>query len=288
MSQANITIPVDLTNPGQFFACCGLLELADRLWPGAEGWFDHDSFHLNAPDAACDLILQTISESEITNTLTPEQIARREEFSKLESKDLTAAQKSEKGHLDKLHRELPIVLKGQVSFCIDWFRDKYSGGSRLKTWAGQQSILTITQAMHKGIRVAGINSGNELWKSVYDIGLPFYFDSDLGGQGSGIDIGFVFDALASNKAGQIKVSCKPALEMLCFIGLQRFRPFNLQELNRFVYVAWNIPLSPSIASAAVNRSVPMTGAVFEFSLLYRTDYLKSFLPAQPYKGDRDE
>jgi CRISPR-associated protein Csb3 len=36
----NITIPVDLTNPGQFFACCGLLELADRLWPGAEGWFE--------------------------------------------------------------------------------------------------------------------------------------------------------------------------------------------------------------------------------------------------------
>jgi hypothetical protein len=32
--------PVDLTNPGQFFACCGLLEFADRLWPGAEGWFD--------------------------------------------------------------------------------------------------------------------------------------------------------------------------------------------------------------------------------------------------------
>ena len=30
---------VDPTNPGQFFACCGLLELADRLWPGAEGWF---------------------------------------------------------------------------------------------------------------------------------------------------------------------------------------------------------------------------------------------------------
>jgi CRISPR-associated protein Csx14 len=32
----NIRIPVDLTNPGQFFACCGLLELADRLWPGAD------------------------------------------------------------------------------------------------------------------------------------------------------------------------------------------------------------------------------------------------------------
>jgi len=30
----SITVTVDVTNPGQFFACCGLLELADRLWPG--------------------------------------------------------------------------------------------------------------------------------------------------------------------------------------------------------------------------------------------------------------
>lgn len=28
LPQPNIKIPVDLTNPGQFFACCGLLEVA--------------------------------------------------------------------------------------------------------------------------------------------------------------------------------------------------------------------------------------------------------------------
>ena len=44
--QPNITIPVDLTNPGQFFACCGLLELADRLCSSAEGWFENSEFHL--------------------------------------------------------------------------------------------------------------------------------------------------------------------------------------------------------------------------------------------------
>ena len=38
--EPSITVKVNVTNPGQFFACCGLLELADRLWPGAEGWFD--------------------------------------------------------------------------------------------------------------------------------------------------------------------------------------------------------------------------------------------------------
>src|SRR5271163_2625185 len=43
----SIQIAVDPTNPGQFFACCGLLELADRLWPGAEGWFESiDQFML--------------------------------------------------------------------------------------------------------------------------------------------------------------------------------------------------------------------------------------------------
>ena len=31
-----IQLNVDPTNPGQFFACCGLLELADRLRDGAE------------------------------------------------------------------------------------------------------------------------------------------------------------------------------------------------------------------------------------------------------------
>jgi hypothetical protein len=31
-----IRIAVGPTNPGQFFACCGLLELADRLWQRAE------------------------------------------------------------------------------------------------------------------------------------------------------------------------------------------------------------------------------------------------------------
>ena len=50
-TKPNITVNVDVTNPGQFFACCGLLELADRLWPGAEGWFSNDGvvFHV-----ACD------------------------------------------------------------------------------------------------------------------------------------------------------------------------------------------------------------------------------------------
>jgi CRISPR-associated protein Csx14 len=38
--ESTMRVNVDVTNPGQFFACCGLLELVDRLWPGPEGWFE--------------------------------------------------------------------------------------------------------------------------------------------------------------------------------------------------------------------------------------------------------
>ena len=39
-----IRLKVDPANPGQFFACCGLLEIAERLWDGVEGWFEGDHF----------------------------------------------------------------------------------------------------------------------------------------------------------------------------------------------------------------------------------------------------
>ena len=53
---AESTIPVDLLNPGQVFACLGIMEAADRLLGGAAGAFDwHDgretTFRVAAADA---------------------------------------------------------------------------------------------------------------------------------------------------------------------------------------------------------------------------------------------
>ena len=48
-----IAVQVDVGNPGQFFACCGLLELAHRMWPGAEGWFEGATFSIRTtPETA--------------------------------------------------------------------------------------------------------------------------------------------------------------------------------------------------------------------------------------------
>ncbi len=81
---ANIVIPMDLGNPGQFFACCGLLELADRLWPGTEGRFDYGSFIMaGPPECSLRALLDRLAESTVANTMTPVQSARLEALSSM-------------------------------------------------------------------------------------------------------------------------------------------------------------------------------------------------------------
>jgi CRISPR-associated protein Csb3 len=172
---------------------------------------------------------------------------------------------------------------------VDWFQDDFSGGSRFKTWAGQQSVLDIAQSMHDGAKSLAGNDADVLWRSVRGMGLPFNFDSDLGGQGTALDIGFSFDPLAGSETTRIEGSCKPWLELLCFVGFQRFRPREIKGANRFVYTAWNTPLQPNVAAVATCQAIELPNApAYEFRLLYRTKYLKSFLSAQPFLGDRDE
>lgn len=290
--QPNIAVNVDITNPGQFFACCGLLELADRLWPGAEGWFEDDRFLVaSSPECSLAALFDKLAASTVTNTMTPAQNARLEELSAMKKKqrEVTAGLEDEKKSLDSLRRELPIVLTSEITCRIDWFCDDFSGGSRFKTWAGQQSVLVIARAMHEGIARAMKESDSLLWSSSRDIGLPFNFDSDLGGQGSALDIGFSADSLAGNEVTRIEGTCKPALEFLCFIGLQRFRPREILRENRFVYTAWHIPLLPSVASTVTCGAVNVPDeSLYEFKLLYRTKYLKSFLPSIPFQGNRNE
>lgn len=287
--EANIMIPVDQTNPGQFFACCGLLELADRLRPGAEGWFDGREFQLRF-DLSFDTLIDALRQSTVTNTMSNSQRTRLQDLSLMSKKDRDkAGLEDEKNALDALRREEPVIFRSSFEMRIDWFRDDYSGGSRFKTWAGRQSVLDIASAMLSGLSHVDSADESTLWNSARGIGLPFNFDSDLGGQGSALDIGFSFDPLAASKTTRIEGTCKPALELLAFVALQRFRPRELSGQNRFVYSTWKQPLPVAVAAAVACQAIQFDDAPrYEFRLLYRTKYLKSFLPAIPFQGDNDE
>jgi CRISPR-associated protein Csb3 len=287
-----IAIHIDVANPGQFFACCGLLELADRLWSGVEGRFEGEYFLIiGPPECSLRALLDKLAECTVANTMAAAKIARLEELSSMKKKEreAIAGLEDEKKSLESLRREQPIVITGAVEFRVDWFCNEPSGGSRFKTWAGQQSVLEITKAMHRGLTRAINESNSSPWGSVRGIGLPFNFDSELGGQGSALDIGFSFDPLSGSEMTRIEGTCRPILEFLCFVGLQRFRPREITGENRFVYTIWNAALSPSVAAAVACGAVKVgDGLSHEFKLLYRTKYLKSFLPAIPFQGDRDD
>ena len=285
----SIRVNVDVTNPGQFFACCGLLELADRLWPVAEGWFTEEEFKVEC-GGTLSAVLDALVACHLTNTMTAEQHARLAELTAMGVVGRRRADaEDEYKDLGKIRREFPIVLQTPFDITLDWFIDDYAGGSRYKTWAGQQSVLDISTAMKDALQGTAWRN-EDCWSfSATSGGLPFNFDSDLGAQGGAIDVGFSFDPLAASALTRIESSTRPALELLAFIGLQRFRPAEIKGENRFLYTAWNQPLPVQVSMPAACGAIPIPGASrYEFRLLYRTKYLKSFLPAIPFTGGSDE
>jgi CRISPR-associated protein Csb3 len=302
LAEPTISVHVDPANPGQFFACCGLLELADRICGGAEGWFDSEGhkFLLRCTEAGKHVAAATLGmnivQCLVKNTMTECQIKRRNEILSMPKKDRVEFEKvgGEKKALDSLWREAPIVLPEPFGLRVDWFSDARAGGATFKTWAGQQSVYQILVGIQSALREGGwAGSDPESWlmRSSDADCLPFNFDSDLAGVGSDLDLGFSLDPLKSSKASRIQLYTRPMIEFLSFVGLQRFRPVEMDAdqqrfRRRYRFGLWSKPLVPEVAAAVAGCVAGSADLrVFELRLLYRTDYLKSFLRAVP-RGEK--
>lgn len=248
LPEPSIRIAVDPTNPGQFFACCGLLELAGRHWPGSNGWFADGAFCISAPGT-------------LQNLLSAIRTAPMEQ---IDPDDLMTS---------------PLLLPAPFSLRLDWWLDDRSGGSSFKTWAGQQKVVRIAAAMHAVIDPAALpdslfNTAAVLFDPIERKKVePFYFDARRASQAHSVDIGFSPDAQG------MAMPVFAATEFLCLIGLQRFRPASNGD-KTFRYVAWHLPLVPSVASAVAVGAVPMPESTnYTFRLVFRTKYSKGFLSA---------
>lgn len=253
-SSPQIKIQVAPTNPGQFFACCGLLELADRLTGKAEGWFEKGKgeFMINA---AMDL-----------ETLT-QKIVRA---------PLDARDKTDKASSLSLGK--PFHIR------IDWWKARERGANGLKTWAGSMDGFRIAQAMQKSI------PPRSCLTELFDFGVvcynpndgkkaePFYFDAQRGPNAHPRDVGFAPNDLST--ALGMKTIAHPAVEFLCLVGLQRARPVPLQQARHYRYHTWGKPLSPVLLPPAVMGLIsPMQ--CYEFESWFRTGQKKhkAFLTA---------
>jgi CRISPR-associated protein Csb3 len=246
-----IRFPADLTNPGQFFGCCGVFELAQRLWPTATAHFESSNFVVSHGDLK-DLVTKTAQ-------------------APLEVLELTNQTSS------ALRLAEPFDLR------IDWW--KFERG--LKTWAGRMSVDRIATSLQRdlpntlskgffddGHVVVGVDG-----KKVE----PYYFDGRRGATALPLDTGFSSDEL------ELKTVAFSATEFFTLVGLQRFRPSEV-KLRVYRYRAWGAPLPVTLAALAAANTLTDDGPLFQFESAFRTDQRKhkAFSPAIPVHGDGHE
>lgn len=276
----SITIAVDPTNPGQFFACCGLLELADRLWPGAEGWFAEEGrVFCIACGGTLSALLDKLSKAKLESSLSDEGLKR---LGSLKSKDKTKRTSEDWADLERLDamwKVERVQLSTPFDIWLDWWWNESSGVKAMKTWAAKQFVLEIARPMLAAI-------GQMKWtdetpsQCLNDVtklkGLPFYYDSANNTQNTPRDYGVAPAALKS-----VPID-RPLIELLTFIAIQRFRPFRALKSELLQYSLWSIPLMPSVAGAVVSGPLDLpTEKKFMYRMLYRTEYMKAVLPSQP-------
>lgn len=242
-----IRVNVDVTNPGQFFACCGLLELADRLWPGAEGWFDSSDFVISTDGDLAGLI-KAVAHAELLQ-LDPEN-----------------------------NTSSPIEMRSPFrNIRLDWWQDERAGGRELKVWAGTMESVRIARAMQHALRDDRFHAS-----VLMDIGLvaydpedaakkvePYYFDARRGPNAHSRDVGFSPNDL------KITTTAYPAVELLCLIGLQRCLPAKTNQPRVYDYHSWTTAIPPELLQPVVAGEIPLPGASrYRFENWYRTGQKK--------------
>lgn len=279
--EPTITLDVDLRNPGQFLACCGLLELASRIDDSAVGWFNREQFHVRCskPGFLLELTVCPIARNSPPN----EQSAPN---------NADSAKPSENG------KELPsppIYIGEPFNLLLDWWTDGAATEAGFKTWSAGMTVLGFIdggtrRTGKKEIRSSGMRQhmshhlGNPrtlLTNGVdlIDDPMPFNFDSRLS-RNNALDLGFT---------GKIKFAFSPAVELLALIGLQRFRPRVIQRWQHNVFSTWALPLGVTTASAVAHGLLPtLAHSTHRFSIIPRDSKAryKLFGPARLARGIR--
>ncbi|MBI5593967.1 MAG: type I-U CRISPR-associated protein Cas8c [Deltaproteobacteria bacterium] len=276
-----IRIPVDPANPGQFFACCGLLEFADRLWKGTEGWFEirHFCIRTTEPTASLAQLLKSARDIALANDGATDREDEGENEDDAEDKSSS------------------MSIVSPVSLHLDWWKDK-----SLKPWAGSMNARKIFVAMCAAIDPQSDNPLNH-GQFVYDPAAtvilkngktkakkgeprePFYFDGRRGANSQSLDIGFAPDPL--KKLLKFKTIAYPVVEAMALIGLQRCQPKPAETPRVFDYFSWQEPYPVSVLSAAV-YGILDNSCGYRFENAFRTPQRKhkAFNPATPIERSK--
>lgn len=272
---AEASVPVDLLNPGQVFACIGFADAADALLGDAEGYFDWSNreavrFHLRASgsESPIERVLRFLSKALV--------IAQAPHG----SRNIAAWNKSWGDKPDELPKGMPyasadpespatlvaVLRASEGDLRIDHWTDTVR--DNVKFWAGAGgypgAVLT-RDALDLAFRGTAIASANDPFALAVPQSSSFRLDwrRDY----VPIDAGFSLNA----HGGAIGAIGYPLVEILGAIGLTHARPQRLAKLEyRYGVVGTSrealwLPLS-FLRSALGKSALPFESRWFHMSL----------------------
>ena len=292
---ADSSIPVDLFNPGQVFACLGFLEAADVLCDDAKGGFDWSDesnvkfcLRTGGEENPFESVLEFLAGAEV-KAVAPEGWRPKKEPAKAKEKqkldeELCRQKKSEV--FPSVSPETSSAMPIQITNCKRQIvLGHWADGSKrneFKLYAGNRSALDIATAMlsgtfekpKKGQNVGALKTRGiaHLWgerkadliERPFDVNTPMggSFNFDPRGAWTPIDAGY------SPNEQKHQVTASPVVEILSAWGLENARPDEF-ETRQVRYSAWGISLPPVLARAALFGGVsvfPMKRFRFELDM----------------------
>jgi CRISPR-associated protein Csx14 len=283
--EASIRVTVDPANPGHFLACCGLLEVADRLWPGAEGWFTPGEFRI-ACGGTLGGILRELVGAKYDEVLAVDNLVVEPLLAPLVLTLLTGEMTLDAWMAVRVVRGVPVV----------------TANSPWNFWSGQQTPRRIWSALRAALEgqlpadepePAPARRGRQPAQPtrLREEQLPGLFGHRLMLSGRfGFDPGAAWNALdagfSPNEQG-MEVASSPAVELLAAVGLQRFRPRVGRDRETIVYHTWCRPLGPAAAACAAAGEVPAGLSAWRGRVISRGQYA-ALGYSVPIRGGSDE
>lgn len=249
-----LKIQFDPWNAAQFYACCGLIELAEISGNPTSSRFIVDGRH---PRHA-EFILETETEVNLQVIVDGLRQAEYRPFDGDGSKNPPAK--------DSI-APVSVIIFDQ-KFVLDWWLDEFRyKATSLKCWAGQVTTQKLFSELPKLLPTEEPSFDAEAFTSTR-------FGIDPRSAWVALDLGY-----SPNEQGQ-ESETYPMVELLAAFGLQGFRPSG-SRANGFEYHLWTWPLPCAVARLASAK--PWQGlqtASYKFDLGERGSY-KVFCFSKP-------
>lgn len=273
------SIPVDLFNPGQVFACMGLMEAADILLGGAEGGFDWNDpadvqfkIRANGNKNPIETILNFLTKAKVYSIAPPESQLSTETW-KVDTKMLSGD--TFPFPVPNTPATLPAVLEvesagdyktNQIVVSYWGENQKKTSIDNVKFWAGAGGYPGVALAKDALDLIRDMSS--EYLQNPFELSKPQSSSFRFDWRRDYIDVHIGFSL---NNHSKLKPMGFPIVEILAAIGLTNARPKYISKL-KYCYGVASVLSNDSLLDICLMRAA-LGGSEARLPLKQRIFYM---------------